>query len=85
MNALGAPIHSPRNSTKIFEELATRAHDMEQSMIASGEAMAVNATSFKLKGKIDEKNELRQEAPQERVQRKLALKEMPAKQYPFLD
>lgn len=53
MNALGAPIHSPRNSTKIFEELATRAHDMEQSMIASGEAMAVNATSFKLKGKID--------------------------------
>ncbi|KAL0290130.1 UNVERIFIED_CONTAM: hypothetical protein Scaly_2682800 [Sesamum calycinum] len=34
-NALGISLYPPRNLAKSFEELATRAHDMELSMIAS--------------------------------------------------
>ncbi|CAA0821924.1 Unknown protein, partial [Striga hermonthica] len=102
-----------------FEELATRAHDMEFSINASGvknppvhehqrfkdrneakkggkfttrapnkevkEAMAVNARPIKLKGNTSEKAVEEKEVPQDRGQRKLTLKKMQAKQYPFLD
>ncbi|KAL0305216.1 UNVERIFIED_CONTAM: hypothetical protein Scaly_2992100 [Sesamum calycinum] len=99
-----------------FEELATRAHDMELSMIASGvegppvqelrrnkekqevkkggkpfskapskESMAVNVTPFKLKSAAKDNVAPRNNVPYERPQRKLTLKEMQAREYPFLD
>ncbi|KAI3453509.1 hypothetical protein Pfo_010172 [Paulownia fortunei] len=100
----------------MFEELATRAHDMELSMAASGvegppiqepqrskeryeakkggksfskapnkESMAVNVAPIKFKGNTNDKSGEKKDTPQERGQRKLTLKEMQAKQYPFLD
>ncbi|KAL0358191.1 UNVERIFIED_CONTAM: hypothetical protein Scaly_1504800 [Sesamum calycinum] len=99
-----------------FEELATRAHDMELSMIASGvegppvqelrrnkekqevkkggkpfskapskESMAVNVAPFKLKSAAKDNVAPRNNVPYERPQRKLTLKEMQAREYPFLD
>ncbi|KAI3465910.1 hypothetical protein Pfo_022573 [Paulownia fortunei] len=101
---------------RMFEELATRAHDMELSMAASGvegppiqepqrskerydakkggksfskvpnkESMAVNVAPIKFKGNTNDKRGEKKDTPQERGQRKLTLKEMQAKQYPFLD
>ncbi|KAK4394362.1 hypothetical protein Sango_1907000 [Sesamum angolense] len=99
-----------------FEELATRAHDMELSMIASGverppvkelrrnkekqemkkggkpfskapskESMAVNVAPFKLKNTAKDNVAPRNNVPYERLQRKLTLKEMQAREYPFVD
>ncbi|KAL0340149.1 UNVERIFIED_CONTAM: hypothetical protein Sradi_4531700, partial [Sesamum radiatum] len=100
-----------------FEELATRAHDMELTMIASGvvegppiqelrrnkekqevkkggkpfskapnkESMAVNVTPFKLQSTAKDNVAPRNNVPYERSQRKLTLKEMQAREYPFLD
>ncbi|KAK4406413.1 hypothetical protein Sango_0647800 [Sesamum angolense] len=99
-----------------FEELATRAHDMELSMIASGvegppvqelrknkekqevkkggkllskapskESMAVNVAPFQLKSTVKDNVAPRNDVPYERPQRKLTLKEMQAREYPFLD
>ncbi|KAL0298906.1 UNVERIFIED_CONTAM: hypothetical protein Sradi_6550400 [Sesamum radiatum] len=99
-----------------FEELATRAHDMELSMIASGvegppvqelrrnkekqevkkgskpfskapskESMVVNVAPFKLKSTTKNNVAPRNNVPYERPQRKLTLKEMQAREYPFLD
>ncbi|KAK4381112.1 hypothetical protein Sango_2999300 [Sesamum angolense] len=99
-----------------FEELATRAHDMELSMIASGvegppvqefcrnkekqemekggkpfskapskESMAVNVAPFKLKSSAKDNVATRKNVHYERPQRKLTLKEMQAREYPFLD
>ncbi|KAL0322047.1 UNVERIFIED_CONTAM: hypothetical protein Scaly_2501100 [Sesamum calycinum] len=99
-----------------FEELATRAHDMELSMIASGvegppvqelrrnkekqevkkgskpfskapskESMVVNVAPFKLKSTTKNNIAPRNNVPYERPQRKLTLKEMQAREYPFLD
>ncbi|KAL0449510.1 UNVERIFIED_CONTAM: hypothetical protein Slati_1507400 [Sesamum latifolium] len=49
------------------------------------EAMAVNTTPFKLRGKLNDTSGEKKDAPQERWPRKLTLKEMQTKQYPFLD
>ncbi|KAL0340286.1 UNVERIFIED_CONTAM: hypothetical protein Sradi_4545400 [Sesamum radiatum] len=99
-----------------FEELATRAHDMELSMIASGvegppvqelrknkekqeakkggkpfskapskESMAASVAQFKLKNTAKDNVAPRNNVPYERPQRKLILKEMQAREYPFLD
>ncbi|KAK4400579.1 hypothetical protein Sango_1164000 [Sesamum angolense] len=99
-----------------FEELATRAHDMELSMIASGvegppvqelrknkekqgmkkggmpfskapskASMAVSVVPFKLKSTMKDNIAPRNNVPYERPQRKLTLKEMQAREYPFLD
>ncbi|KAL0313660.1 UNVERIFIED_CONTAM: hypothetical protein Scaly_2914100 [Sesamum calycinum] len=99
-----------------FEELATRAHDMELRIIASGvegppvqelhrnkekqemkkwgkpfskapskRSMAVNVAPFKLKSTIKDNVAPRNNVPYEMPQRKLTLKEMQAREYPFLD
>ncbi|KAL0308745.1 UNVERIFIED_CONTAM: hypothetical protein Sradi_5816800 [Sesamum radiatum] len=99
-----------------FEELATQAHDMELSMIASAveglpvqehrrnqekqemkkgskpfskapskESIAVNVAPFKLKSTAKDNVAPRNNVPYERPQRKLTLKEMQAREYPFLD
>ncbi|KAL0387960.1 UNVERIFIED_CONTAM: hypothetical protein Sradi_2677800 [Sesamum radiatum] len=101
---------------RFFEELATRAHDMELSMIASGfegspvqelrrnkekqkvkkggkpfskapnkESMTVNVAPFKLKSTAKDNVVLRSNVPYEKPQRILTLKEMQAREYPFLD
>ncbi|KAL0405178.1 UNVERIFIED_CONTAM: hypothetical protein Slati_3831700 [Sesamum latifolium] len=101
---------------KSFKELATRAHDVELSITASGvegppiqefhrtkekqeikkggkpfsktpskESMVVNVAPFKLKGIAKDNVVPKNNVPYEKPQRKLTLKEMQARQYPFLD
>ncbi|KAL0342537.1 UNVERIFIED_CONTAM: hypothetical protein Scaly_1916300 [Sesamum calycinum] len=60
---------------KSFEELATRAHDME----------LMNVAPFKLKRNAKDNVSPRNNVPYERPERKLTLKEMQAREYPFLD
>ncbi|KAL0406506.1 UNVERIFIED_CONTAM: hypothetical protein Slati_3964500 [Sesamum latifolium] len=100
---------------KSFEELATRAHDMELSMITrvegppiqelrstkekqeikkggkpfsktpNKESMVVNVAPFKLKGIAKDIIAPKNNVPYEKPQKNLTLKEMQARQYPFLD
>ncbi|KAL0375686.1 UNVERIFIED_CONTAM: hypothetical protein Scaly_0686200 [Sesamum calycinum] len=60
---------------KFFEELATRAHDME----------LMNIALFKLKSTTKDNIVPKNNVPYERPSRKLALKEMQVREYPFLD
>ncbi|CAA0836876.1 Unknown protein, partial [Striga hermonthica] len=79
------PVHEPqrfkdRNEAKKGGKFSSRPPNKEVK-----EAMAVNARPIKLKGNTSEKAVEKKEVPQERGQKKLTLKEMQAKQYPFLD
>ncbi|KAL0293868.1 UNVERIFIED_CONTAM: hypothetical protein Sradi_6915600 [Sesamum radiatum] len=47
--------------------------------------MAINTTPFKLRGKSNDMSGEKKDVTQERWPRKLTLKEMQTKQYPFLD
>ncbi|KAI3463755.1 hypothetical protein Pfo_020418 [Paulownia fortunei] len=90
-----------RIQPRMFEELATRTHDMELSMAASGvegppiQESQMSKERYKAKkgGKSFSKapsnaNDMsgeKKDTSQEKGQRKLTLIEMQAKQYPFLD
>ncbi|KAL0374049.1 UNVERIFIED_CONTAM: hypothetical protein Sradi_3320600 [Sesamum radiatum] len=100
---------------KSFKKLATRAHNMELSILASGvegppvqeprrtkekqevkkgdkpflkaqskESMAINVAPFKLRSKANN-CVLKNSVPYEKPQKKLTLKEMQTRQYPFID
>ncbi|KAL0299886.1 UNVERIFIED_CONTAM: hypothetical protein Sangu_3149200 [Sesamum angustifolium] len=55
------------------------------SKAPSKESMAVNVAPFKLKSAAKDNVAPRNNVPYERPQRKLTLKEMQAREYPFLD
>ncbi|KAK4382680.1 hypothetical protein Sango_2848400 [Sesamum angolense] len=55
------------------------------SKTPSKESMAVNVAPFKLKSTAKDNVAPRNNVPYERPQRKLTLKEMQAREYPFLD
>ncbi|KAL0300446.1 UNVERIFIED_CONTAM: hypothetical protein Scaly_2567300 [Sesamum calycinum] len=55
------------------------------SKAPSKESMAVNVAPFKLKSTVKDNVAPRNNVPYERPQRKLTLKEMQAREYPFLD
>ncbi|KAL0448545.1 UNVERIFIED_CONTAM: hypothetical protein Slati_1410900 [Sesamum latifolium] len=55
------------------------------SKTPSKESMAVNVAPFKLKGITKDSIALNNNVPYEKPQRKLTLKEMQVRQYPFLD
>ncbi|KAL0310421.1 UNVERIFIED_CONTAM: hypothetical protein Scaly_2929200 [Sesamum calycinum] len=55
------------------------------SKTPSKESMVVNVAPFKLKSTTKDNVALKNNVPYERPQRKLTLKEMQAREYPFLD
>ncbi|KAL0411288.1 UNVERIFIED_CONTAM: hypothetical protein Slati_3718500 [Sesamum latifolium] len=78
----GSPIQEFRR-TKEKQEIKKGGKPFSKT--PSKESMAVNVTPFKLKGIAKDNVALKNNVPYEKPQRKLTLKEMQARQYPFLD
>ncbi|KAL0409414.1 UNVERIFIED_CONTAM: hypothetical protein Sradi_1875800 [Sesamum radiatum] len=77
----GSPVQEPRRTK---EEQEVKKGGKPLSKAQSKESIAVNVAPFKLRGKANNgvpKNSI----PYEKTQKKLTLKEMQARQYPFLD
>ncbi|KAL0373897.1 UNVERIFIED_CONTAM: hypothetical protein Sradi_3305400 [Sesamum radiatum] len=82
IGAEGPPIQEPR---KFKEKQEAKKGGKSFSKPPTKEAMAMNTTPFKLRGKSNDTSGEKKDAPQERWPRKLTLKEIQTKQYPFLD
>ncbi|KAL0308854.1 UNVERIFIED_CONTAM: hypothetical protein Sradi_5827700 [Sesamum radiatum] len=82
IGAEGPPIQEPR---KLKEKQEAKRGGKSLSKPPVKEAMVVNTIPFKLRGKSNDMSSEKKDAPQERWPRKLTLKEMQAKQCPFLD
>ncbi|KAL0295176.1 UNVERIFIED_CONTAM: hypothetical protein Sangu_2512600 [Sesamum angustifolium] len=67
------------------EKQKVKKGDKPFSKASSKESMAVNVAQFKLKSTAKDNIAPRNNDPYERPQRKLTLKEMQAREYPFLD
>ncbi|KAL0423408.1 UNVERIFIED_CONTAM: Polyprotein P3 [Sesamum radiatum] len=78
----GPPIQEPRR-TKEIQELKKGGKLF--SKVPSKESMAVNIVPFKLKSTTKDSGTPKNNIPYDKPQRKLTLKEMQARQYPFLD
>ncbi|KAK4404379.1 hypothetical protein Sango_0806500 [Sesamum angolense] len=82
IGADGPPIQEPH---KLKEKQEAKRGGKSLSKPPIKETMAVNTIPFKLRGKSNDMNGDKKDPPQERWPRKLTLKEMQTKQYPFLD
>ncbi|KAL0434198.1 UNVERIFIED_CONTAM: hypothetical protein Slati_2754100 [Sesamum latifolium] len=82
IRADGLPIQKPQ---KFKEKQELKRGGKFFSKPSDKESMAVNTTPFKLLGKSNDMSGEKKDALQERRPRKLTLKEMQTKQYPFLD
>ncbi|CAA0841591.1 Unknown protein, partial [Striga hermonthica] len=78
----GPPIQEPQSSKDRYEQ---RKGGKFSSRSQNKESMTINAMPVKFKGKVADKTIEKKNVPKETEQRRLTLKEMQAKQYPFLD
>ncbi|KAL0367417.1 UNVERIFIED_CONTAM: hypothetical protein Sradi_3631800 [Sesamum radiatum] len=76
------PIQEPQ---KFKEKQELKREGKFFSKLSDKESMAVNTTPFMLLGNSNDMSGEKKDAPQERRPRKLTLKEMQTKLYPFLD